>query len=396
MEKVIGVVGAGTMGTGIALVAAQAGYRALLYDMNPDALAAGLDRMHNSLASGVQKGRFSQEDADALESRLSPAPNLHALVPADVIIEAIVENVQVKREVFRMLDESVTETTILATNTSSLSITAIATACKRPERVVGLHFFNPAPVMKLVEIVRGLETSEKTIERSMDLVKDLGKEPVVCRDTPAFIVNRVARNFYGESLRIYAEGTASIEEIDAALRAQGFKMGAFELMDFIGIDVNYTVTQDVYTAYFQEPRFRPHLLQKQYVDAGRLGRKSGQGFYNYTGGKEVPKIAFGDEQIEMAQTFFTELNAPFFMNKRAIFARVLSMIVNEALFCVQENIASEGDIDLAMRFGTNYPHGVIEWGRRIGFEKIRNVLNALRHEFQDERYRAAPLLSLYQ
>lgn len=396
MEKFVGIIGAGTMGSGIALAAAQSGCSVSIYDNNETVLAAAMERLRSGLVERVSKGRLSQKEYAETLARLKPTTAFRSLGLCDVVVEAIAEKLDVKREVFKAMSDITAEQTLLASNTSALSIGAIAAGCKFPERILGMHFFNPAPVMKLVELVSGINTSDLTLVRAKEFVNGLGKESVVCRDTPAFIVNRIARNFYGESLRIAGEGTATPAEIDAIMREVGkFKMGPFELMDFIGIDVNYTVTQDVYNAYFQEPRFRPHQMQRTLFESGRLGRKSGQGFYDYTGGKASPKIPVGAGQVAAAKAVFEQSEKTFFLNKDAVFARVLAMIINEAMFAVQEDIASEPDIDLAMKLGTNYPAGPIEWGRAIGFEKIHGVLRALHAEFQDERYKAAPLLKIY-
>lgn len=282
MISTIGVVGSGTMGSGIAHVGAVAGFNVLLYDVSADALKKGAQRIKDDLRRGVEKGRLSQQQADAAAGAIHVHSSLNPLQRCDIIIEAAVEDLETKRELFKRLDDVLPSHSILATNTSSFSITSLAAATKRPGRVIGMHFFNPAPVMKLVEIVRGKQTSDETVAVSCDLAGKLSKFPVVCKDTPGFIVNRVARPFYGEALRLLGEGVATVEEIDRIVRSSGgFKMGPFELMDLIGVDVNYAVTKSVYEQYFQEPRFRPHPIQRQMVEAGALGRKTKRGFYSY-------------------------------------------------------------------------------------------------------------------
>lgn len=282
MISTIGILGSGTMGSGIAQVSALAGFNVLLYDVSADALQKAIERIKEELNRGVAKSRLTQQQADAALVNIHVHSTLNPLGRSDFIIEAAVEDLGVKRELFKRLDDVLSSHTILASNTSSLSITSIAPATKRAPFVVGMHFFNPPPIMKLVEVVRGTQTSDETVSLTCELAVKLGKVPVVCKDTPGFIVNRVARPFYGEALRLLGEGVATVEEIDRIARLSGgFKMGPFELMDLIGIDVNFAVTKSVYEQYFHEPRFRPHPIQRQMVEAGTLGRKTKRGFYSY-------------------------------------------------------------------------------------------------------------------
>lgn len=282
MVSTLGILGSGTMGSGIAQLAALANLNVLLYDVSADALQRGLEKVKDELARAVEKERITRQQADSALSSIHIHSTLNPLHRSDFIIEAAAEDLTIKRELFKRLDDVLPSHAILATNTSSLSITAIAAATKRPVSVVGMHFFNPPHMMKLVEIVRGTQTSDETVNTTSELAERLGKVTVVCRDTPGFIVNRVARPFYGEALRLLGEGVASVEEIDRIARLSGgFKMGPFELMDLIGIDVNYAVTKSVYEQYFHEPRFRPHPIQRQMVEAGTLGRKTKHGFYSY-------------------------------------------------------------------------------------------------------------------
>ena len=289
-NDVVAVIGAGTMGAGIAQVAAKFGHTVLLYDKMEGAAQAGLDRTAKGLEKLVARGKMSEADKDALVARIQPTETLSDLAPAKLIVEAIVENLAVKQSVFSELEELCSEETILATNTSSISVTAIGSALKRPENLVGMHFFNPAPIMKLVEVIKGLATSEAVAQQVYDLSVAWGKHAVMAKSTPGFIVNRVARPFYAEGLRILQEGGADEATIDAIAREAGqFRMGPFELMDLIGHDVNYAVTSSVFDAYYGDQRFLPSLIQKDLVEAGFHGRKTGRGFYNYSEDAEKPE-----------------------------------------------------------------------------------------------------------
>jgi 3-hydroxybutyryl-CoA dehydrogenase len=280
--KTIGIIGAGTMGSGIAQVAALSQFDVLLYDVSSDALKSATSRISDDLRRNVEKGRLGTSEATAAVSRIHPRGTVGDMAQAEFIVEAAAEDLLVKKELFKKLDEIVVPATTLASNTSSLSITAIGSMSQRPEYVVGMHFFNPPTLMKLVEVVRGKQTSDETVRKTMELAATMGKTAVMCKDTPGFVVNRIARPFYGEALRIFGEGIATVEEIDRIVRLEGgFKMGPFELMDLIGIDVNYAVTKSVYEQFFHEPRFRPHPIQRQMVEAGTLGRKTKKGFYTY-------------------------------------------------------------------------------------------------------------------
>jgi 3-hydroxybutyryl-CoA dehydrogenase len=285
MIRTLGIVGAGTMGSGIAAVAARAGLTVILYDANPDALAHGAESIRAGLGRNPPAAAGTAGDPEAIRSRITYAPAMEQLSPAGAVIEAASEDLAVKTDLFRALDRIVPSPAILATNTSSLSVTTLGRAVAQPDRVVGMHFFNPPARMDLVEIVRGGFTSPATIESAIALAVAMGKTPVVCRDTPGFIVNRVARPFYGEALRLLGEGVAPIEQIDDIVtHSGGFPMGPFALMDLIGIDINFAVTTSVYEQFFQEPRFRPHPIQRRMVEAGTLGRKTGRGFYDYPAG----------------------------------------------------------------------------------------------------------------
>jgi len=277
----VAVIGTGTMGRGIAQSAALAGYWVILYDLTEEIVDKALRTVRHAIDDGVRRGKTEPAAAERAKAALTPTADLAEAAQADLVIEAVPEELELKRKVFGRLDAAAAPHTILASNTSSLSISAIAAATQRPDRVIGLHFFNPAHLMPLVEIIRGDRTSDDTLVIARGLVERLGKTPVLCHDSPAFVVNRVARPFYGEALRLLGEGAADAETIDRLIRSLGFRMGPFELLDLIGLDVNLAVTKSVYDAYFQDPKYRPHPIQQRMVDSGRLGRKSGRGFYSY-------------------------------------------------------------------------------------------------------------------
>lgn len=374
-ETKIGVLGAGTMGTGIAQIAATYGHQVYIYDNDEPALQNSEDKMKKIFTRLVEKKKMSNEDAEQILKRVHYSDFVGVTEDCGLIIEAIIEKLSAKQEAFRKLERTFSDETIFATNTSSLSVTAIASACEKPERVIGTHFFNPAPLLPLVEIVPGLTTSQEIIQKTKSLIDAWGKTTVIAKDTPGFIVNRVARPFYGEALRIYEEGIADIPTIDWAMKEiGGFKMGPFELMDLIGNDVNYEVTKTVFEQFYYDPRFKPSLAQKQLVDAKHFGRKSGKGFYDYSENAENPTPT-KDQKLG-----------------REILDRILSMLINEAADAVFMNIASVEDIDLAMTKGVNYPEGLCKWADEIGVDKIVERLENLYEIYGEDRYRVNPLL----
>lgn len=371
----IGVLGAGTMGAGIAQVAAQSGHQVVLVDVNADMLNKAESGLKKVLDRLVEKEKISSDEATAIAGRIEYAQSMESYKGCGMIIEAIVENLDVKHKVFREMESIVGKECILASNTSSLSIASIGSVLTHPERVIGIHFFNPAPLMPLVEIIPAVQTSEGTLTTSKNLIDSWKKVTVVCKDTPGFIVNRVARPFYGEALRIYEEGVADFATIDWAMtELGGFRMGPFTLMDYIGNDVNYTVTETVFAAFYYDPRFKPSFTQKRHSEAGYLGRKSGRGYYDYSEGAQMPEPK-KDEVLG-----------------RQILDRILVMLINEAFDALFLNVASRRDIDLAMTKGVNYPKGLLEWADEIGLDVVLAKLEALFQEYGEDRYRPNALL----
>ena len=367
------VVGAGAMGGGIAQVLVEAGWEVLLYDTQDASLENGIARVRGVWDKLVEKGKINDAQRSAYNKQLSAAYVLREAAEVSLVIEAIYENLDAKRSVFTTLDDVVREDCILATNTSSLSVSSIAAGVKRAERVVGLHFFNPAPLMPLVEIVPGIATAPEVVVACTKAVAQWGKVGVVAQDSPGFLVNRIARPFYGEALHLFEEQMADMATIDWALtELGGFRMGPFALMDLIGHDVNYVVTETIWKQFYCDPRFRPSLSQKRLLEAGWLGRKSGRGFYDYRNGASLPEPT-RDEVLG-----------------RAIVNRVVAMLINEAADAVYRAIGSESDVETAMLKGVNYPKGLLAWGREWGWTKVRDQIEALRERTGDPRYRVCP------
>lgn len=377
---VVGVVGAGAMGTGIAQVAAAAGHHVVLADATQGATPKAQAAIAKAMDREVEKGRMSRDAADELMGRIefqwdALGDDLSAYARCGLIVEAVIEDLETKRALFRRLESVVAADCVLATNTSSLSVAAIASACEASSRVVGIHFFNPAPVLPLVEVVPWLGGDPTVAASSYALMQRWNKTPVLASDTPGFIVNRVARPFYSEALRLLDEGVADVATIDWAMKELGgFRMGPFELMDFIGNDVNYAVTRSVFEAMFFDPRYKPSLTQKRLVEASFLGKKSGRGYYDYRAGAERP------QPIKDANTGLL------------IFERILAMLINEAVDAVFMRVASAEDIDLAMTKGVNYPKGLLAWANELGLARVQGWLERLQAEYGEDRYRPSPLL----
>jgi 3-hydroxybutyryl-CoA dehydrogenase len=372
----IGIIGGGTMGAGIAQVASQAGHSVSVIDSNEAVLQKAEKNLQATLLKMVEKGKISQNRADEIANRIEWTSDKSNLKNASLVIEAIIENLEIKQSVFSELETIVGDECILATNTSSLSVTSIASSCQKPERVIGIHFFNPAPLMELVEIVPALQTAPEVITNAKRLIDSWGKKTVLTKDTPGFIVNRIARPFYSEAIRQYEEGVADIATIDQAMKQYGgFRMGPFELMDMIGHDVNYTVTETVWKSFYFDPRYTPSFSQKRLVEAKWFGRKSGRGFYNYAPDAQTTATELADEKLG-----------------RSIFERVLVMLINEAANALFLQVATKEDIELAMTKGVNYPKGLLHWADEMGIDFCVELLDHLYAIYHEDRYRCSPLL----
>lgn len=371
----VGVIGAGSMGSGIAQVAAQAGHPVLLNDSSADALERAAKGHQKVFAMLAEKGKMTLDKAKDCARRITYTRVLDDLKPCGLVIEAIIEDLEIKQGLFQELEIICGDDTVLATNTSSLPVVAMAGKMRQPGRMIGLHFFNPAPLMPLVEVVPSMLTDDKLAYEMFELMRQWDKVPVLAKDTPGFIVNRVARPFYGESLRILEEGIADESTIDHAMRTfGGFRMGPFELMDLIGNDINFAVTSSVYAAFFQDSRYRPSVIQQRKVEAGLLGRKSGKGYYDYADSAVKPE----PENNEALS--------------KAIMDRVLCNLINHAIDAVHLGVASAKDIDLAMTKGVNYPKGLLKWGDELGLDHVLRTMDALFEDYREERYRASVLL----
>ena len=376
--KKIGIIGAGTMGSGIAQLIALKGYDVILYDTN----VSNLNKAKNNILFFLKKtSKSANVDAFIAETmveevfnRIIFSEDLNEFKSCVLVIEAVVEDLKIKQDLFSKLEDIVNEECILATNTSSLSITSIASVCKFPNRVVGMHFFNPVIKMELVEIIPALQT-ELSLESLKKMVKSWDKIPVIAKDTPGFIVNRIVRPYYGEALRILDEGIASKQLIDWAMEnIGGFKMGPFKLMDHIGNDVNYTVSETIFKSFYNDPKYTPSITQKRLVEAGWLGKKSGKGFYNYNDNGNPCFVV--DYKVALE-----------------VFVRIFAMLVNEAYDALHYRVASEEDIDLSVKKGVNYPKGLIEWSKQYGVNYITQELDRLHFKYHEDRYRTSVLLS---
>ncbi len=374
-EMNVGIIGAGTMGIGIAQVAATNGCKVWVYDANPKQVETATVGLEKTLTKLVDKQKISAEKMTEILTNICIATELKDFKDCELVIEAIIENKEIKTKVFTELESHVSENCVIGSNTSSISITSLGAELKKPERFIGIHFFNPAPLMPLIEIIPSLLTEKSLAEKIYNLMKEWGKTPVIAKDIPGFIVNRIARPYYGEGLRIVEENMATPEQVDDAMRTLGnFKMGPFELMDLIGVDINFSVTTTVYKDYFNDPKYKPSLLQQRMSEAKLHGRKTGKGFYDYAEGAEKP-VAQKDDALY-----------------QQIFLRIISMLINEAVEAKRLGVANDEDIELAMQKGVNYPKGLLAWGKEIGYSKISETLQSLYEEYQEERYRQSPLL----
>jgi len=371
----VGIIGAGTMGIGIAQVAATNGCKVWVYDANAKQVETATVGLEKTLTRLVDKQKISSEKMVEILSNISIATQLKDFKDCELVIEAIIENKDIKTKVFTELEKHVSESCVIASNTSSISITSLGAELQKPERFIGIHFFNPAPLMPLVEIISSLLTEKSLAKKMYSLMKDWGKTPVIAKDIPGFIVNRIARPYYGEALRMVEENIATVEQVDDAMKTLGnFKMGPFELMDLIGVDVNFSVTTTVYKDYFYDPKYKPSLLQQRMSEAKLHGRKTGKGFYEYSENTEKP-VAQKDDALY-----------------QKIFLRIISMLINEAVEAKRLGVANDEDLELAMQKGVNYPKGLLSWGKEIGYSKISETLQNLYDEYQEERYRQSPLL----
>ncbi len=371
----VAVIGSGTMGSGIAQIAAENGCQVILYDVNDEALEKSASTLDALLIKLVDKGKYSTEKKDLIQQNIKYTKEINDLQHVALIIEAIVENLAIKQEFFKSIEAVVNDTCLIASNTSSLSITALAASLKNPTRFIGLHFFNPAPLMKLVEIIPALQTATKYVDQAKTMIASWGKTGVIVKDTPGFIVNRIARPFYGEAIRILEEGIADVPTIDWAMETLGgFRMGPFRLMDYIGHDVNYAVSQSVFEAFYYDDRYKPSFTQKKLVEANYLGRKSGKGFYDYQG--DTAPAQPNDESTA----------------GRKIMERIVMRIINEAADAFYLNIASKEDIDLAMTKGVNYPRGPLVWADAFGIENCVTFMDDLYNNYHENQYRCTVLL----
>ncbi len=370
---ITGVVGAGIMGSGIAQLAAMSGCEVRLFDIDKHKLTQALQDISLSLGKFALKGVIGQDEMSGILGRIYTCESLNSLSECELIIEAIAEDLALKKDLFGKLEPIVSKNCILATNTSSLSITSIASVLKMPDRFLGIHFFNPVVIMQLTEVIPAIQTSDKNITKAISIIESWGKTVVKAKDTPGFIVNKVARPYYSEAMRMMEEGISDIFTIDSTMRNSGFKMGPFELMDFIGHDVNYRVTESVWKSFYYDSRYKPSFSQLRLLEAGYLGKKSGKGFYSYPTTPMKGKY-----------------NSPESTN--LIFMRIISMLINEAADTVFYGICHQEDVEKSVKLGLNYPKGLLQWGNEIGYHKIIETLDGLYYHYHEERYRVCPLL----
>jgi 3-hydroxybutyryl-CoA dehydrogenase len=371
----LGIIGGGAMGSGIAQVAAMAGWEVRIFDTQETARNKALKSISDSINILVSKDKMSASEGVATLGRIYMSEKLETLSDVDLVIEAIIEDLEIKKSVFKALESIVSDACIIASNTSSLSVTSLASVLEKPERFAGIHFFNPPVLMKLVEVIPAVQTHFEITHQVKNIVESWSKTVVTAKDTPGFIVNKVARPFYSEAIRILEEGIADIATIDHAMTSNGFKMGPFTLMDFIGHDVNYRVTESVWKSFFYDSRYRPSFTQLRLLEAGYLGKKTGKGFYDYqSDSKPTP----------LENKVLSDI----------IFLRIISMLINEAADTVYQQICSQEDADLAVKLGVNYPKGLFEWGKEIGYIKIVETLDDLNRVYGEERYRVSRYLRL--
>lgn len=371
----IGIIGSGAMGSGIAQVAAMAGEQVYVFDSNTVSIEKAKQNLTQSVQKLLEKGKITEQEQHQIIDRHHFVNKIEDLNDCQLIIEAIIEDLAFKKQVFSSLEKIISKDCIIASNTSSLSIASIASACIHKERVLGIHFFNPAQIMPLVEIIPAISTDTNIVSKTKQIIDSWGKTTVLAKDTPGFIVNKVARPFYGEALRIYDEGIADFATIDWAMKEfGGFKMGPFELMDFIGNDVNYAVTESVFQSFYYDAKYKPSLTQKRLSETGWLGRKTGKGYYDYSENSIKP------EPIK-----------DLVVGKK-IFTRIIAMLINEAYDTLFWGIANQQDIDLAVTKGVNYPKGLFAWSEEIGKETIHQILQDLYNTYQEDRYRPCILL----
>ncbi len=379
------------MGAGIAQLAARSGARTILHDPLPEALARGAQYARDGLGKEAAKGRLSAAEADAAAARIEPVGDLTAFASCELVIEAAPERLALKHELYKRLSEEIVgEECVLASNTSSLLVTAIAAAASKPERVVGMHFFNPAPVMRLLEVVAGEQSSEDALELAHATGEAMGKTVIRAHDGPGFLVNRCNRPFGLEALRLLQERIADIETIDRTVRMEGgFRMGPFELMDLVGIDTGFEISKSFFEQSFYEPRWRPSPISARYVAAGLHGRKTGRGYYDYSGSgphthpphrppDPDPPDGSADEEVQPAAG--------------GVLERIICQVINECAFALGEGVGSAADIDTGMVLGLNYPRGPLAWADQIGLDHVLAVLDGLWEEYHEERYRSAPEL----
>ena len=375
MSLIVSVIGAGTMGSGIAQVAASNGCQVTIVDSFPQALENSQSKLKSILNRLVEKGKISEEESQHIISNINWTVELAEVSQSDLVVEAIVENMEIKQKLFSQMESLVAEDCILATNTSSLSVAGITSACNNPSRILGIHFFNPVPLMKLVEVIPTEKTDGELLKKVKSILENWGKTVVTAKDTPGFIVNRVARPFYGEALRIYEEGIADFATIDWAMKEfGGFRMGPFTLMDYIGNDINYTATKAVYDGTNHDPRYKPSPTQKKMMEEGLLGRKSGKGYFDYSESAVNPEPKKNEEL------------------GRGIFIRILAMLINAAADALNGAIATRDDIDTAMTTGVNYPKGLLKWADEIGIQKVLKQLQGLQSNSNDNRYQPSTIL----